>query len=87
MENYYEILEVSPNASKEIIDKAYRTLAKKYHPDANPEDKKKWAEEKFKKISIRKQTTFIIILNKKGRYDYEFSRRFKRIISRFSRIL
>ena len=33
MSNYYEILEVDKNASKEVIEKAYRTLAKKYHPD------------------------------------------------------
>lgn len=31
--DYYEILEVSPNASEEVIEKAYKTLAKKYHPD------------------------------------------------------
>lgn len=36
--NYYEILEVSPNASTEVIEKAYRTLMQKYHPDHAPEE-------------------------------------------------
>lgn len=67
MENYYDILEVSPKASKEIIDKAYKTLAKKYHPDANPEDKKKWAEEKFKKIN----EAYEIISDKQKREEYD----------------
>lgn len=67
MENYYEILEVSPNASKEIIDKAYRTLAKKYHPDANSIDKKQWAEEKFKKIN----EAYEVISNKEKREEYD----------------
>ena len=31
--NYYDILEVNKNASQEIIEKAYKTLVKKYHPD------------------------------------------------------
>ena len=49
--NYYEILEVSEKASKEIIEKAYKTLAKRYHPDLQPEDKKLIAEEKMKQIN------------------------------------
>ncbi len=39
MKNYYEILEVDKNASYEIIEKAYKTLAKKYHPDLQNSDK------------------------------------------------
>lgn len=39
MKNYYEILEVNENASKEVIDKAYKVLAKKYHPDLQEEKK------------------------------------------------
>ena len=44
--SYYEILEVSQNADKTTIKKAYRAMAKKYHPDKNPGDKE--AEHKFK---------------------------------------
>ncbi len=44
--SYYEILEVEQTADKTVIKKAYRTMAKKYHPDKNPGDKE--AEKKFK---------------------------------------
>ncbi len=46
--DYYEILELTRDASKEEIKKAYRRLARKYHPDVNPGNKE--AEEKFKEI-------------------------------------
>ena len=47
--NYYKILGIEEQASGEEIKKAYRRLAKKYHPDANPGDKD--AEERFKEVS------------------------------------
>lgn len=47
----YEILEVSENASEEIIEKAYKVLAKKYHPDLQGASEKQVAEEKMKKIN------------------------------------
>lgn len=47
--DYYEILGVKKSASAEDIRKAFRKLARKYHPDVNPGDK--GAEEKFKAIS------------------------------------
>ena len=47
--DYYEVLGVDKNADAAAIKKAYRTLGKKYHPDANPGDKE--AEAKFKELS------------------------------------
>ena len=49
--DYYEVLGVSKNESKEAIKKIYKKLAMKYHPDRAPEEKKEEYEEKFKEIS------------------------------------
>src|ERR671925_857286 len=47
--DYYKVLGVSKNASAEDIKKAFRKMARKYHPDVNPGDKK--AEARFKEIN------------------------------------
>ena len=49
--NYYQILQIDRNASPEIIEKAYKTLAKKYHPDLQEETNKKYSEEILKQIN------------------------------------
>ena len=47
--DFYEVLGIDKNADEATIKKAYRKLAKKYHPDMNPGDKE--AEAKFKEAS------------------------------------
>lgn len=66
MKNYYEELEVSKNASDEVINRAYKVLAKKYHPDTTTVDKQ-LAEERFKKISEAYET----LSNKQKREAYD----------------
>lgn len=51
METLYDVLEVSKKASKEVIEKAYKTLAKKYHPDIQIPENKAKAEEIMKRIN------------------------------------
>ncbi len=62
--DYYEVLGLSKGASEDEIKKAYRSLAKKYHPDINKEP---GAEEKFKEINEAYDT--LSDPDKKARYD------------------
>lgn len=64
--DYYELLGVGRAAQKDEIKTAYRTLAKKFHPDLN-KDNPKLAEEKFKEISEAYEV--LIDDNKRARYD------------------
>ena len=65
--NYYDILQINQNASPEIIEKAYKTLVKKYHPDLQEENNKREAEEILKEIN----EAYEILSNpdKKALYD------------------
>ena len=70
MKNYYKILEVSENASKEVIDKAYRVLVKKYHPDLQNPDTA--TDQKIKEINEAYNVLSDVFL--KEQYDAELQK-------------
>ncbi len=70
MKDYYDILEISEDASKAELKKAFRELAKKYHPDHHPGDKD--AEQKFKEIS----EAYEVLKDDKKREKYDQMRKY-----------
>ncbi len=63
--DYYKVLGLSKNASEKDIKKAYRKLARKYHPDVNPNNKE--AEKKFKQINEANE----VLSNPENRKKYD----------------
>ena len=63
--DYYEVLGVDKSATDQDLKRAYRKLAKKYHPDANPGNKE--AEEKFKEAS----EAYAVLSDKEKRAQYD----------------
>lgn len=76
---YYRILELPVDAELGEIKKQYRKLAKKYHPDMNPDDK--MAEEKFKKL----KEAYEILINESKRAAYDMEWKKKRDTERAAR--
>ncbi|CAN5731420.1 MAG: molecular chaperone DnaJ [Gemmatimonadetes bacterium] len=68
--DYYRTLSVAENASAEEIKKAYRKLAKQYHPDANPNDPS--AAERFKEVS----EAYAVLSDEQKRKQYDQMRKF-----------
>lgn len=67
MKNYYDLLEISEKSTKEEIQKAFRKLAKKYHPDVNNGNSK--IQEKFKEI----KEAYEVLKDEKKRKQYDES--------------
>lgn len=68
MKNFYEILEINENASQEIVEKAYKVLVKKYHPDLQEDEaKKQECEVKIKEINEAYET----LSNSDLRHEYD----------------
>ena len=63
----YEVLEVSEKASDEVIEKAYKVLVKKYHPDLQSDSQKESAEEKMKEIN----KAYDVLGNSEKRKEYD----------------
>jgi len=68
--DFYDVLGVNEDASQEEIKKKYRKLARKHHPDRNPDDPN--AEEKFKEI----QKAYSVLSDEEKREQYDAQRRF-----------
>ena len=63
--DYYEVLGVSRDSTESEIKRAFRSLARKYHPDKNPDDKE--AETKFKEV----QEAYAVLSNLDERRKYD----------------
>ena len=69
MTNYYDVLNVNKNSTKEEIKNSYKKLAMKYHPDKNMNNKEE-AEKKFKEVA----EAYEVLSDDKKKYEYDNGR-------------
>mgnify|MGYP004496789599 CR=1 FL=1 len=85
MKNYYEILEVDKNASQEVIEKAYKALAKKYHPDLQQGTQKQEYAEKMKIINQAYDVLSDSLKREKYNQELEYEQQKEQTISQEER--
>ena len=69
--DYYEILQIHERAIPEVVEKVYRVLVRKYHPDVHPPEKTQWAEQMMKELNI----AYSVISDARKRAEYDAQRR------------
>ncbi len=69
MRDHYEVLQVHDRAEPDVIDRVYRLLARKYHPDVQPPEKHGWATRKMTEINVAYQV--LSDAGKRAQYDRE----------------
>jgi len=70
----YEALQVHERAIPEVIDKAYRVLVRRYHPDVHPPEKRLWAHEKMSLLNV----AYDVLSDPERRAEYDAARRLGR---------
>ncbi len=70
----YETLQVHERAIPEVIDKAYRVLVRKYHPDVHPPEKRQWAHTKMSRLNV----AYEVLSDPEQRAEYDVRRRLGR---------
>ncbi len=69
--DYYEILQIHERAIPEVVERVFRVLARKYHPDVHPAEKKKWAEQMMTELNV----AYSVISDVRKRAEYDAQRR------------
>ncbi len=69
-QDHYEVLQVHPRAGSEVIKRAYRTLSRMYHPDANPPERRAWASDMMSRLN----EAYRVLSDPKARREYDATR-------------